>query len=274
MGSRLNDLPFRLGTSSYILPDDILPNARYLAGKVQDIELVLFEVDEGPSNLPPPQVVAELRSLALHHDLTYTVHLPLDLRLGADGDEQHVSLVKARRVIDTVHSLAPWAYVLHLDGKEFQTSPPGDALRPAKDLLNWQNQAVRALELVAQWAGGPGILAVENLEGYPLDFWDLVLERTGVSRCVDVGHLWRDGRDPLPFLERTFLHTRVIHWHGIGSRDHQSLANMTADQVDRVLAWMLSKPYSGVVTLEIFNQEDFASSLQAISESLDRLARS
>src|SRR5262245_25369283 len=85
--------PFRLGTTSYIIPDDILPNVRYLADKVQDVELVLFEVDDGPNNLPSSETVAELAALADAHDLTYTVHLPLDLRLGADGDEGHISLV-------------------------------------------------------------------------------------------------------------------------------------------------------------------------------------
>ena len=54
----MNDLPFRLGTTSYILPDDILPNGRYLAGKVDDVELVLYEVDEAQNNLPTPEVVA------------------------------------------------------------------------------------------------------------------------------------------------------------------------------------------------------------------------
>src|SRR5512139_1339394 len=52
--------PFRLGTTSYVIPADILPNARYLAGKVRDIELILFEVDDGPNNLPSPEVIEEL----------------------------------------------------------------------------------------------------------------------------------------------------------------------------------------------------------------------
>ena len=43
---------FRFGTTSYIIPADILSNVRYLAGKVRDVELVLFEIDGGPSNLP------------------------------------------------------------------------------------------------------------------------------------------------------------------------------------------------------------------------------
>ena len=42
----IDGLPFRLGTTSYIIPDDILPNVCYLAGKVKDIELLLFDNDE------------------------------------------------------------------------------------------------------------------------------------------------------------------------------------------------------------------------------------
>src|SRR5688572_29867355 len=109
--------PFRLGTTSYIIPDDILPNARYLAGKVQDIELILFEVDDGPNNLPSLDVIDELSKIAQDHDLTYTVHLPLDLKLGDDGSNRDQSLIKAKRVIDCTCGLDPWAYVLHLDGK-------------------------------------------------------------------------------------------------------------------------------------------------------------
>ncbi len=66
--------PFRLGTTSYIIPADILPNAHYLAGKVRDIELILFEVDDGPNNLPSTEVIDELLLIAQQHDLTYTVH--------------------------------------------------------------------------------------------------------------------------------------------------------------------------------------------------------
>lgn len=99
--------PFRLGTTSYIIPDDILPNARYLAGKVRDIELILFEVDDGPNNLPSSEVIEELSRIAQQHDMTYTVHLPLDLKLGEDGSEQDRSLVKAKRVIDCTRGLAP-----------------------------------------------------------------------------------------------------------------------------------------------------------------------
>src|SRR5512139_2373484 len=93
--------PFRVGSTSYVYPADILPNVEKLAeaGDVDDVELVLFEVDDGPNNLPGPDVVRRLADIAAENGLTYTVHLPLDLRLAADGSEQHASLVKAGRVI-------------------------------------------------------------------------------------------------------------------------------------------------------------------------------
>ena len=38
-------IPFRTGATSYVIADDLLPNARYLAGKVDDMELVLFDLN-------------------------------------------------------------------------------------------------------------------------------------------------------------------------------------------------------------------------------------
>jgi sugar phosphate isomerase/epimerase len=257
-------VPFRIGTTSYIIPDDILPNVRYLAGQVRDVELVLFELDDGPSNLPGPELVADLNCIAAEHDLSFTVHLPLDLRLGADGDEQHVSLVKARRVIEATRALQPWAYVLHLDGKEVRQS--ADPLA----LARWQDQSVRALEIAAGWAGRPELLAVENLESYPLDFLEPVLARIPVSRCVDIGHLWCDGHDPLPFLARALPRTRVIHLHGISGRDHKSLAHVPIEQLDPALGFLLERQYAGVLTLEIFSEDDFLSSQIALANCLQR----
>jgi sugar phosphate isomerase/epimerase len=263
----IQQVPFRVGTTSYIIPDDILPNIRFLAGKVRDVELVLFELDDGQSNLPDAGLIEELNRLAAANDLTYTVHLPLDLRLGAEGDEQHVSLVKARRVIEATRALAPWAYVLHLDGKEVRQGASAQALS------RWRDQSVRALEIVAGWAGDPARLAVENLEGYPLqtqpicDFIEPVLARFPASRCMDIGHLWQDGHDPLPYMEAYLARTRVIHLHGIATRDHQSLAHMPRSQRDTVLDYLLAH-YQGVLTLEIFGEDDLRTSLAALDESL------
>jgi sugar phosphate isomerase/epimerase len=250
--------PFRLGTTSYIIPDDILPNARYLAGKVRDIELILFEVDDGPNNLPSAEVIDELSKIAQENDLTYTVHLPLDLKLGEDGSERDQSLVKAKRVIDCTRRLDPWAYVMHLDGKAVRTSTDVELIR------RWQDQSVRALEIVSAWAGSPEKLAVENLETYPLDFIQPVLDRSPVSRCVDIGHLWLDGHDPVPYLQAALPRVRVIHMHGIAERDHRSLAFMPQENVRAVWDELVHVRYDGVLTLEIFSEADFLSSIEVI----------
>ena len=260
----IHSFPFRLGTTSYIVPADILPNVQYLAGKVRDIELVLFEVDDGQNNLPSPEVLGELIRLAGLYDLTYTVHLPLDLKLGADGSEQDLSLVKARKIIELTKRLNPWAYVLHLDGRDVRDSKDEGVLQ------RWQDQAVRALEIVSGWAGGPEKLAVENLEGYPADFIQPVLDRIPVSRCVDIGHLWLDGVPVMPYLEKALLRTRVIHMHGIAERDHASLSHVPSAELDEVIR-KLRTGYQGVLTMEIFSEPDFLSSIEALQQSLERI---
>jgi len=254
----MRHFPFRIGTTSYIIPDDILPNARFLAGKVDDIELVLFEVDDGPNNLPDAAAIRELKSLSDRYDLTYTVHLPLDLRLTGDDGERHQSLLKARKVIDCTRSLEPFAYVLHLDGKELLNSNDVEAK------ASWDRQAVESLRLVGEWVGDLNLLAVENLENYPLSTWDVPISAAGVSRCVDVGHLWLNGHDPLAFLDAHIAETRVIHVHGIAERDHKSLAHVPKEELQRVFEYLKRADFRGIVTVEVFGEEDFQSSMQAV----------
>lgn len=243
--------PFRVGSTSYVYPADILPNVERLgaAGDVDDIELILFEVDDGPNNLPDEATIRRLCDLASLHALTYTVHLPLDLRLGADGGTQHASLLKAERVIKSTLPLDPFAFVFHLDGE-------------GMDQPGWVDRALRALDQVMTWVPLPDRLAVENLESFPPDRLDPILARTPISRTVDVGHLWKVGADPLPLLEQWLPRARVIHMHGMGERDHKSLALMRPDQLDPILRAL--PHYHGVLTLEVFDTEDFFTSRDAL----------
>lgn len=245
--------PYRLGATSYVWPADLLPNVRRLGPLVDDVELVLFEVED-QSNLPDGPAVAELAALARAHDLTYTVHLPLDLAL---DDSQ--SLAKARQVIDSTRALSPWAYVLHLDGRAVEGRPD-----PAV-LARWQDQAGRALEAVAAMAGGCR-LCVENLENYAPEHFLPLLARLPVDLCIDAGHLWLTGRDPAAFLGAHLARTRVIHLHGIDGRDHQSLAHQDRAEVARLLALLTSRGYDGVLTLEVFSRADFFSSQALVAE--------
>jgi sugar phosphate isomerase/epimerase len=241
-----------LGSTSYVIPADILPNVRELAPLVDDVELVLFEVDEG-SNLPSPTVIAELEDLAAEHDLTYTVHLPLDLRLADSQDLwRHPSMDKARRVIRATRPLAPWAYVVHLDGSEIE-----DGVTEV-ELSAWQDRAANSLEALTIEVGDMGLLAVENLENYdPAAFLPLV-ERLPISLCLDLGHFFKTGSDPFPILERYLDRTRVLHLHGCrDGRDHRGLDLIPAGTLDRLLTLLLERAYRGVLTLEVFTERHF-----------------
>jgi sugar phosphate isomerase/epimerase len=221
------------------------------------MELILFEVDDGPNNLPSEAVIAQIDRLAKAAGITYTVHLPLDLTLAAEGGTQHASLVKAQRVIERTLPLDPFAFVFHLDGE-------------GSDQPGWVNRALGALDVVMQWIPDPSMLAVENLEKYPPTYLDPILARAPISRTTDVGHLWKMGHDPLDFLPSWLPRTRVIHIHGLAERDHHSLALMTPEQLDPVVN-LLVEGYRGVVTLEVFETSDFFSSRTALLESVKRV---
>ena len=158
---------FRIGTTSYIIPADILPNVEYLAPQVDDVELVLFETDEYGSNLPDAALRGRLAELAHAHALTYTVHLPLDLRLGDEGEPGHVSLVKAERVIDATR--ATWrrspTRCTWTAGRCWRAGPDGP---DARFLAAWQANAIGALEIgAAGWMTRPGCASKTWRPGTP-----------------------------------------------------------------------------------------------------------
>lgn len=265
VNSRTLNLPFRVGATSYVIEADLLPNAQFLADYVQDMQLVLFDLPGGPSNLPDAATVAALRQVGTARDLTYTVHLLEDLA-PQHSPQCAFALQKAQEVIARTTGLAPWGYVLHLDGHAVRAPAT-----PAAVLTDWQTQLVAPLQQVSAWAGTAALLAVENLEGYPPDFVTPAIAPTAVSRCVDIGHLWLDGHDPLPWLQAALPRTRVVHLHGLAAgRDHQSVAQMTPAQLDPVIAYLLHQAYTGVLTLEVFGETDFWSSLAALQASVER----
>jgi sugar phosphate isomerase/epimerase len=255
---------FRVGTTSYILPDDILPNVEYLAPRVDDVQLVLFETDEYGSNLPDAALRERLIDLARQHDLTYTVHLPLDLRLGDGGAAADLSLVKAKRVIEATRDLRPYAYTAHLDGALLLQDPT------AAELADWQANALRALEVVVSWLDRPELLCIENIERWDPAAFVPVVEALPVGLTADVGHFWLQGAEPVTYLDRWADRIRVVHLHGIADRDHASLAHVPAERLDPVVR-ALQQAFTGVLTLEVFNRDDLDSSLAALRSSLARI---
>lgn len=245
----------RIGTTSYIYPADIPTNVQKLAGRVEDVELVIFECDEYGTNLPDKATEEILCTIASQHGMTYTVHLPLDLRLATDNP----SFSKAINVIWSTRGLDPKAYVVHVDDGE------NGFERTARSMEN----SVRSLNRLTSILVSSKLICVENLDNQSPEILDELLKLTPVSCCVDVGHLWQQGENPLPWLERWLPRTKVVHLHGVGSRDHEGLSHVPIADLDAVAHFLL-KSFDGVVTLEVFSEADLADCLLQLNASIAR----
>jgi len=244
---------FKIGTTSYIYPADILVNVKKLAGRVRDIELVLFEFEEA-SNFPDKAVIDELVDVSDRYGISYTIHLPLDLALAGEKPD----IEKAIRVIGLTRRLNPEGYIVHLDGGG------------QRDVSARLETSVDSLKALAGAVDSCSLLCVENLESQSQEFTDSVLDAMPVSTCADVGHLWKRGEDPAPVLAKRLDRTRIVHLHGLQGRDHRSLSFAEPIDLDPVVEFLLLN-YQGILTLEVFSEIDFNESLEALRASAARV---
>ena len=85
-----------------------------LAPLVDDVQLLFFE-SAAKSRSAPTLDVQALRDLAEEHGLSYTVHLPTDLALGAASRaERQEGIGEILRLMAQLAPLAPLSFDLHL----------------------------------------------------------------------------------------------------------------------------------------------------------------
>lgn len=248
---------FRLGATSYVIPADLEPNIRALAGLVDDVEVVLFE-SEQYSNLPDVSVIETMRQVSDAHSLSYTIHFPLDIDLGAhDVNERHRSVIQCLRIIALTQPLHPFAYVLHL--------PPQPRLadsNTADGIWNWQRRCIESVNIVLTESG---ILArdicVENLS-YPFEDIYPVVTACDVSVCLDIGHVLLNRYSLEQYLTRYLERARVIHLHGIeNGTDHCSLAHLPEALMTKLMRSLNASTIERVLTMEVFGTDHFVSSM-------------
>jgi len=255
--------PFRLGTTSYIYPAEILPNVRSLQGRVDDIEIVLFESDE-VSNYPSPEEIQELAAIGREEGLSYTVHLPLDVLLGdPDAHIRQKSLDTCLRAIDATAGLRPHGYIVHFQGL------PSDDHRHWLD-ESWLAHVDRSVEHLIGRLDNPRLLCAETLS-YPFHLVETLIERRDLSICLDVGHIALYNQPLELYLDRYLSRTRIIHLHGNSrGRDHLDLGRLPAATIDLLFNSLatLSTVDELVVTLEIFSEKDLEISRAVVEKYL------
>ncbi len=248
---------FRVGATSWVWPQRALENVERLASVVEDVELLLFDVED-PRGLPAAGELAALAALGESAQLTFTVHTPLDAVLGSE-DEAHRALGVDRvaRAITLGRGLSPWGFPVHAYLGEREGGPP-----PA-DPEGWRRRLTDSFTQICERTGvPPDRLCVECLD-YDLALAAPVIEALGLSVALDVGHLGRDGRDVEAALERWLPRTRIVQWHGTdpADRDHRSLAHWPRASGVRLVRRLIEASWDGVLTLEVFRPDDLAESL-------------
>ena len=253
-----NRFPFRLGTTSYIIRDDLLPNVHYLKDKVDHVELLLFETDE-QSNYPSPAVVTELNQLAAEHDLTYSVHLPIGIKLGSPDEARRRKDVEAvLRAIDATAPLNPLAWDLHLEQND-----TGEPEGPA-----WQEACIQSLNELKAAGADPARIGVETLE---FDYAQTVpvLDETGFAITLDIGHVWYRRFDEDHYLKHYLPRAVSFHMHGFNDvRDHKSLHFIPRERIQRFLNAVAARPDAAnlPVSIEVFSENSFHPSLEVLNE--------
>jgi sugar phosphate isomerase/epimerase len=240
--------PFRLATTSFIYPEDYVPNVRRLGPYVDEIELLFFE----SAPMPALDTIRELASLSRALDLGYNVHLPSDVSIGHGSPGRRELAVEALlRMFERVAPLSPSTLTLHV--------PCEVPDRPPERRRSWIEAVRCSLTELAAGIGDPAIISLENLD-YPLEWLEDAITACGVSVCMDVGHLLNRGQDLGLFFRRFEARISIIHLHGADDgRDHLPL-NRLPPPADETLRQLLAG-FAGIVSLEVFSFEALTASL-------------
>lgn len=287
----------RLGCTSFVLPAGYVEGFRHGAACCSDVTLLLVDIGSRGEQLITEAEVREIRSIAAGEGTTVSVHLPATISLDTLAGAREL-VRQAGMACERVAALPVHTFVLHVHFRGLDTRRGGVAGRPTPEQDAWTRQA---LADIATLLPAPHCLAVENLEGFAPDFWDGWLAETPYTRCVDVGHLWKDGIPPGSVLPQWLARTRMVHLHGLRPvlpplspvpapapvtahslagevtarfgacpRDHTTLAHMPPAWVDAAVHPLWASGFAGVVTLEVFSPEALAQSHAVLCQSRER----
>jgi len=260
--------PFKLSTTSYIYPDEIVPNVARLGPFFDEIELVLFE-SERPDSIPDPAQIDHLIELSKLHRLGFNIHLPLDISLGDECDDvrTHGTSI-AKTVIERTLPLNPSLYTLHLD---FINPPIPSLLKgegggsvQERDVEAWRQRVSRSIREILNNGIEAKRISIETL-AYPFEWIEDMVNEFGFSICLDIGHILTHGYDLGHHLKRYLSRTSIVHLHGVrkGS-DHLGIEELREPDLNLILSAL--RQYHGIVSIEVFSIDELKSSLSILEE--------
>ncbi len=217
---------------------------------LDEIELLFFESQ--PAGMPSPQEIEEIRQLAQDFDLTYNIHLPLDISLGAPDPSKRLAAIETvKQIIDLSATLAPSTYTLHLPYDEAEFDKEG--------IKRWQGLIRQSMEKLLAFGIEAESISIENLD-YPLEWVEKIINDFNLAVCIDLGHLIVNQVDIQAAFNRYYQKTVIIHLYGAQNRhDHLSLDELSPVNTNIIMP--ILKQFKGIVSLEVFSYDRLVSSL-------------
>lgn len=250
-------IPFTTAAPSWVMAGTIFENCAFLENKVDEVGLLFFETESclayDKKDLP-----VELTAL----DLTYHVHLPLDL----PWDDAAKVAVIILALMKKVQFLGVERAVLH---------PPvtqGDSGIS-------RTEALLALDVIASaWVRAGrncSDLLIENIDG--ADLTDLVpaFNKWGFGLCLDLGHVIAYGQEPLLDCREICSRLRMVHlnapadcFSSAGRSKHVSLDRLDKEgmRIARKVLALCSK--DTILMYELFKWEHILSTIPVVKELL------
>lgn len=242
--------PFKIGTTSYIYPDHIIPNVKMLAPYLDEIELLLFE--STPAGLPSKKDIKDLLFLAKEFNLSYNIHLPTDISLSSlNLSNRRHGIEVIKKVMDLVSPLLPSTCTLHLSYDE--------ASRDENTVQRWRDFTYESMSQLIDTGINGNLLSIETL-AYPFEWVEQIIYDLNLLVCIDLGHLIINGFNCNKIFDKYFEITPILHLHGVEKkRDHISLDRMSDIDMNSIIT--ILKKFTGVVSLEVFSLDHLTASL-------------
>ena len=249
--------PFRLGTTSYIYPDYIVPNVAKLAPFLDEIELVLFE-SEGQDNYPDEVELKNLMNFSLSGEVAFNIHLPIDIFLADQNEEVRVrGIALVKKVIDRTLCLKPSLYTLHFDMRDRKKWEETDV-----EVL--RTRILRSAEEMKKCGIELERISIETLS-YPFEWIEDIVKKYGFSICLDLGHMLLYDLDIQGYLKKYLPQTSIIHLHGVKNGvDHLGIDRLNGKIVDLILSELQS--FAGILSIEVFSFVDLKNSLEVLEQ--------